>query len=142
MMRRDRRVWPVIRRIWVTLGIGATVVFVTWSLWAFRASSEARAALEGDSAVAVTRGEHHWLFSPRTAGATVGLVFYPGALVDPVAYAPLLREVARAGYPALLIEMPRRGAFGGGDGAEPLTRGVTAMHEVPQVTRWVVAGHS
>ena len=134
--------WPVIRRIWITTGIGATIVFVVWSLLAYRASSEARAALESSDAVLVTRGEHHWLFSPRAAAPGVGLIFYPGALVDPVAYAPLLRSVAAAGYPALLVEVPRRAALGGAEGAPPLTRGVDAMQSVPQVKRWVVAGHS
>lgn len=142
MTRRRGRLWPVIRRIWITAGISATIVFVTWSLLAYRASSEARQALVSDATVTITRGQHHWRFTPRAGASTVGLIFYPGALVDPVAYAPLLRSVAAAGFPALLIEVPRRGGFGGAEGAAPLARGVNAMQELPQVTRWVVAGHS
>ena len=142
MTRRRGGLWPVVRRIWITLGISATIVFVTWSLIAYRASSEAREALVSDGAVTITRGEYHWVFRPRATTSTVGLLFYPGALVDPVAYAPLLRAVSEAGYPALLVEVPRRGGFGGAEGAAPLTRGVAAMQALPDVTRWVVAGHS
>jgi pimeloyl-ACP methyl ester carboxylesterase len=42
----------------------------------------------------------------------------------------------------LLIRVPRRGIFGGAEGAEPLNRAVNAMRRLPQVRRWIVAGHS
>jgi pimeloyl-ACP methyl ester carboxylesterase len=141
-VRRPRGWWATIRRIWITVGIGATVVFVVWSLLGYRASDLAREALKSDGSVTVTKGEHHWLFKPAGDAAAVGLIFYPGALVDPVAYAPLLRSVAASRYPAVLIEVPLRGGLGGAQGAEPLTRGVDATLELPDVTRWVVAGHS
>ena len=134
--------WATIRRIWITTGITATVIFVAWSLIAFRASGVAREALRGDAHVAVTEGEHHWGFEPRAEGADVGVVFFPGGMVDPVAYAPMLRDIAAEGYPALLIQIPRRGIFGGAEGAEPLNRAVNAMRPLPEVRRWVVAGHS
>jgi hypothetical protein len=65
MVSGDRRWWPGIRRIWITTGISATVVFVTWSLLASRASSEARQAIRSDTMVEVARGAHHWTFKPR-----------------------------------------------------------------------------
>jgi len=142
MVSRGRGWWPRIQRIWITTGISATVVFVTWSLLAYRASSEAHEAIRGDAVVEVTRGAHHWTFKAREGTPRVGLLFYPGALVDPVAYAPLLRSVAAAGFPAVLVEVPRRGGFGGADGAEPLTRGIDATLSVDNVGQWVVAGHS
>ena len=134
--------WATIRRIWITTGISATVIFVAWSLIAFRASGEARAAIKGNDAVAVTENEHHWLFQPRADASDVGLVFFPGGLVDPVAYAPMLLDVAIAGHPAVLVQVPRRGIFGGAEGAEPLNRAVNATLQVSGVRRWVVAGHS
>ena len=134
--------WATIRRIWITTGITVTVIFVLWSLIAFRASSAAREAIRRNDAVAVTEGEDHWLFQPRATAADVGVVFFPGGLVDPVAYAPLLRDLAAEGYTCVLIQVPRRGIFGGAEGAEPLNRAVNAMRQLPQVRRWVVAGHS
>jgi pimeloyl-ACP methyl ester carboxylesterase len=50
--------------------------------------------------------------------------------------------VADAGYPVLLIRLPRRGAFGGADGPVPLTRAIDATLGVPSVKRWVASGHS
>ncbi len=137
-----RRIWPAIRRVWITSGITATVIFAGWSLWAYRASAEARAACVSSGEVVVVRSDTSWYFAPRVMRADVGLLFFPGALVDPVAYAPLVRQVAESGYPALLVEVPRRGAFGGAGGSEVLDRAREAMRAVPEVQRWVVAGHS
>ena len=142
MTKRRRGWWATVRWIWVRAGLLVGVVFIAWSLWAYRATATARAALAGDTYVAVTDHGNHWVFVPRQRNASVGLIFYAGALVDPVAYAPLARAVAGHGYPVVLVSLPRRGAFGGAEGAAPLTRGINATLSVPQVERWVVAGHS
>jgi len=134
--------WRLIRRIWITLGITATVIFVAWSLWAYRPTAEARTAIASDASVTVVRGDTWWRFVPRAPRGDVGLLFFPGALVDPVAYAPLVRGVAAAGYHALLVEVPRRGAFDGADGPEVFNRAREATRAIPQVSRWVVGGHS
>lgn len=39
-MTKQRSLWPIIRRVWITVGLGATVIFVTWSLLAYRASPD------------------------------------------------------------------------------------------------------
>jgi alpha/beta superfamily hydrolase len=137
-----RRLWPVIRRIWITTGLLATAVFVSWSLLAFRATAEAVAALESDARAQVSESDFGWTFTPSGAGRDTGLLFFAGAMVDPRAYAPLMRQVAEAGHPVLLIRLPRRGAFGGADGPEVLNRAVTATLSAPAVRNWVVAGHS
>ena len=77
---------------------------------------------------------------PRAADT--GLVFFSGALVDPAASAPLLVEVARARFPAVLVDLPRRGAFGGADGPEVLARARVGMRAAGAVRRWVIGGHS
>ena len=137
-----RRLWPVIRRIWITTGLLATAVFVTWSLLAYRASDQAVAALGSDARVRIEPTETGWTFTPAGSRSETGLLFFAGALVDPRAYAPLLRRVAEAGHPAVLVGLPRRGAFGGADGAEVLNRGVAATLMAPDIRRWVIAGHS
>ena len=130
-----------IRRAWVVFGGSAMLVFVVWSAWAYRATADAKAALVSDAQVEVVRADHHWRFAPVGAAPTkVGLLFFPGAMVDPAAYAPLARSIARAGYPVVLIELPRRGVLGGADGAEALGR--AAMRRWSDISAWVVAGHS
>ncbi len=137
-----RRIWPVIRRIWITTGLSVTAVFVTWSLLAFRATGEAVAALDSDARVRVSSSDLGWTFTPSGEVHATGLLFFSGAMVDPRAYAPLLRQVAEAGHTVLLVRLPRRGVFGGADGPEVLNRGVMATLAAPFVRTWTVAGHS
>jgi pimeloyl-ACP methyl ester carboxylesterase len=132
--------WATIRRVWICTGLIGTAIFVTWSLVAYRAQAFARAALESDPRVTVTRADAYWSFTPPRP-SPAGLIFFPGALVSPVAYAPLVHAIADAGYTSLLIEVPRRGAFGGADGPEVFERARTAAARTA-IRRWVVAGHS
>jgi pimeloyl-ACP methyl ester carboxylesterase len=130
-----------IKRIWVTVGLAAFVVFTGWSVIAYRATSEAHEATRSDSRVAVTYEKGVWTFTPTASRvAAAGLLFFPGALVDPVAYAPLARAVAEAGYPVRLVELPRRGAFGGADDPE-LFSNVNGLIDRSEALS-VLAGHS
>lgn len=67
---------------------------------------------------------------------TTGLVFLPGARVDPRAYAPELRKVAQAGYLVVVLKEP----FGFSIADRDHARTVVENH--PEVTHWVVGGHS
>lgn len=132
----------MVRRMWAVLGTVAFVVFTGWMLIAYRATDEAKGALQGNDRVSVEDGAHYLTVRPKTGVAGVGLLFFPGGLVDPVAYAPLALRVAEAGYPVLIVRLPRRGAFGGADGPEVLDSARGAMESVEGVRRWVVGGHS
>lgn len=134
--------WQTIRRIWIAAGLIFTLVFVGWSVVAYRATPDARRALTSNSRVTVARAEGAWTFIPGSGGSSTGLLFFAGALVEPAAYAPLLRDVAEAGFPAVLVELPRRGAFGGADGPAVLARAGGLMSRMPRIDRWVISGHS
>ncbi len=142
-MRRGQ-LWRNVRRIWIGLGLGVTVVFIGWSLIAYRASNEARLAARSDSTVSVERAEGVWSFLPRREPPAdwPAFIFFPGALVSPAAYAPLARAVAAAGYAGYLVELPRRGAFGGADDPELEHRFDQLLVRPGTPRRWVIAGHS
>ncbi len=131
-------------RVWAVLGLVVAIGFAGWCLIAYRATTKAREALLSDAQVTVTRGEGYWAFVSNTASnsSAAGLVFFPGSLVEPAAYAPLARAVAEQGYPVLLVELPRRGAFGGANGGEIMARARMAMKGEAKVTSWVIGGHS
>ena len=136
------------------LGALATVLvilaggFVTWALMAAPPSGLAMDALASDDAVDVRTGE--WLtFSPKTGGTVrsaetsestarplTGFIFYPGARVDFRAYAPLVREIAKGGYPSFLVSMPLNLAMFDIHAADR----IRAAN--PGIKRWVIAGHS
>ena len=140
-----KRTWRGrIHRIWVTTGSIAGLVFIVWSLLAYRASGDAHDALESSSTVHVESLDGYWRFTPSQSAET-GLLFFPGALVDPVAYAPLTRAVAERGYSVLLVQVPKRGALGGAESNELVLRYMRALRETTAAggpRQWVVGGHS
>jgi pimeloyl-ACP methyl ester carboxylesterase len=137
-----RKYWLVVRRVWITVGLSATAVFVIWSLLAYRANTEAKAAAVSDAIVAVSFNDGIWQYSHATALKPTTLLFFPGGLVDPRAYAPLARAVAEAGYPVLLVELPYRGAFGGAESVELQERISSALALIPASQTIVTGGHS
>ena len=134
--------WRKVRKVWAICGSIALVVFVSWSLLGFRANTTATRAMQGD--VQVHAGTDSWQFVPATPPATAHhqLLFFPGGLVDPVAYAPLAHALAKEGYFVTLMKLPRRGAFGGADDAQVFSNARNAMKASASKAPWVVAGHS
>jgi pimeloyl-ACP methyl ester carboxylesterase len=113
------------------LGFG---VFVVWWLQPFKAGAVARAAL-GASQVASTKNPDALVLSPKNPNGT-GLIFYPGARVDPDAYAPALSAVAQAGYTVFIARMPLNLAVLGP------TRADEIISANSSIQRWAIAGHS
>ena len=78
---KRRRIWEVVRAIWITAGLTFLVVFTTWSLLAYRASSEAEAALASTNEVLVSHDSGVWRFESTAMGpSSAALIFFPGAL--------------------------------------------------------------
>lgn len=76
-----------------------------------------------------------YVFAPE--GEThVGLIFYPGGLVEPEAYAPLLQDLSASGVLAVLVPMPLNLAVFG------IERASAVQAAFPQVKTWIIAGHS
>lgn len=125
---------PVIRTIGVILGL-AVVAITAW-LRPFPAGETSVAALEPDAAVTVVETPTLLILEPARGASTTGLVFQPGARVDPRAYAGILREVAEAGYPVVIVKQPLGIGFLALGGVD------LARAAMPEVTGWVVGGHS
>ena len=109
----------------------------------FEAEPVAVAALRSDSRVLVTERLTWYELAPARkdkAGDVVqptsGLIFVPGARVDPRAYANLLRPVAAAGYLVLVLREPLNFALPNSTHPEA----VLDVH--PKVRYWTMAGHS
>lgn len=122
--------------------LAAGVVAVLWLgllvwLQPFPAGPVAMAALQSDTVVTVTEGATSIELAPLTPRTpTVGLVFEPGARVDPRAYLSVLRSVAAAGYLVVVQKEP----FGL---AIPQVGGTSeVMSDHPEIQAWVVGGHS
>lgn len=76
------------------------------------------------------------LVQPLEESQTTGIVFYPGGLVSPAAYIPLLARLASQGVRVVIARMPLDLAVLDSDKALQL------MPDYPYVQHWVLAGHS
>ncbi|MFF0310480.1 alpha/beta hydrolase [Streptosporangium sp. NPDC004379] len=87
-------------------------------------------------AVAVVHSPTRIELRPSVPRGRSGLVFYPGARVDPRAYLPLLRPLAERGHLVAVVKAPFDFAL--------LATGAAAdvLDDHPEVSRWVVGGHS
>ncbi|WP_062465081.1 alpha/beta hydrolase [Demequina soli] len=132
--RSSRAGW---RRV---LRVGGTVVALGWVAglaWLRPATAEepALAAMRSDGAVTVVESATRIVMAPHDGSGTA-VLFQPGALVDARAYAAVLRPLAEAGHTVIITKQPLGIAF--------LDVGAldAARQERPELTRWVVGGHS
>jgi hypothetical protein len=70
------------------------------------------------------------------APGTAGLLFYPGGLVDPHGYLPLLADIAAAGIPVAIVKAP------GNLAVFSPNAGLALRSLVPAADGWVAGGHS
>ena len=133
--RARHRGWTAVGRVLsavLTLVVLGAMVYLVPAT----ATHDAIAAASGDAAVRIDQSPTRITLTPTAAAPTTGLVFQPGAKVDPRAYVPLLRQVAAAGYLVVVIKQPY--AIGFLSIGEPA--GVADAH--PEISRWAVGGHS
>jgi pimeloyl-ACP methyl ester carboxylesterase len=131
---RARKIGGFVLRLVLVLlvvGLGAGLLY----LRPLPAAAVALDALASDRAVQVTTTADLITFMPSRL-PSVGLVFYPGALVDPRAYAVIMHDLATRGIATFIIKLPLDIAFFAPDGAS----GVIVAH--PEIHTWAVAGHS
>jgi dienelactone hydrolase len=127
-------------RTWVVRAVGviASVAVVATLLYLrpLPASDRALDAMERTAAVRVLESGTRVVLVPTGDERETGVVFFPGALVDPRAYVPNLRPLAEAGHRVVIIKPPLNVSLLDRAGAG------RAMDAHPGVERWVVAGHS
>jgi hypothetical protein len=117
------------------------LIAFSWLFYSMQARGFDPSVLESDDEVRVHGTDAMVRFEPVAEASTAGLIFYPGALVDPDAYAPLARQVAADGYHVTIIKVPFRL-----DVFEWQWEAVVARTRAVLATnanrRWVLGGHS
>lgn len=85
----------------------------------------------------VTVVEDGWIhFQPTGQMPAVGFIFYPGANVDHLAYAPPLHEIAAQGFLVVGLSPPLDLAILAPNQAQDI------FAAYPEITTWVIGGHS
>jgi len=90
--------------------------------------------MKGTDEVQVSEGQFI-VFEPLR-GTEIGLIFYPGAKVDPPAYAPLALRLAKEGIMTVIVPMPMNLAIFGSNRADDV------LEAYPDIERWFMVGHS
>ena len=76
----------------------AIVGFLLWAnIGVMAAEPDALAAVRADPAITLTDEGGAWVMAPASGESDTGLVFIPGAKVDPLAYAATLAGVVGRG---------------------------------------------
>lgn len=83
------------------------VAFNAWMWYSFQAAGLPADTFEQDDRIRVSDTDGFISFTPVRARNKV-VLFYPGGLVEPEAYAPLCRQVALHGYTTVIVKMPWR----------------------------------
>lgn len=117
------------------------LIAFSWLFYSMQARGFDPSILESDDDVRVHATEETIRFEPVADTTTAGLIFYPGALVDPDAYAPLARQLAEAGYRAIVVKVPYRLDVFYWQWEEVVARTSAVISEDAN-RRWILGGHS
>jgi hypothetical protein len=130
------------KRILRYMGIGIVVLFIMsvfgifiWAKLGTRHAKEiALAALESTDRVMVT--QEQWIVFEPISYTEIGLIFYPGGLVEAEAYAPILQKISREGMLVIITPMPLNLAIFNTGAANDV------IDAYPHITTWIISGHS
>lgn len=122
--------------IGILIGVGIAIIgSCIWLNKSYSPQDIAKAALVSDGNIEV-KIDDYISFTPKNVDPTKGFILYPGAKVEPGAYAPFCRAIAEKGYEVIILDMPFNIALLGQNKAEK------AMKDYSDITHWVVGGHS
>jgi hypothetical protein len=100
----------------------------------YPARTVALSALESTDRVTITQ-DKLIVFTPVVETDT-GVIFYPGGLVEPTAYAPILQKIAAEGVLVIITPMPLNLAIFNTGAANAV------IEAYPHISTWILAGHS
>lgn len=131
MRRRMKRILLALSVV-IMLLLGTAV----WYLWPYAPDATAVQAMQSDNTIKVTTDSNAIVIEPAHEPIQqIGIIFYPGAKVEPESYAPLARDFATLGYRTIIARMPLNLALLGENRASLL------MKRYPDQP-FVIGGHS
>lgn len=78
----------------------------------------------------------YFLFQPENQQTSNGMILYPGAKVDPKAYAYLAEQMTQKGVTVVIPKMPFNLAIAG------INKADTIISERDEIKNWFIGGHS
>lgn len=132
----------LLRRIritgWTALSLLAVtaISFLTYFHIVFMAEREATLEVFRDDRITVENRDGSVVLSPVAGASSSGLLYFPGARVDPYSYAHPLVDVAASGVTVVIVDPLFNMALVDPRDLQELTA------PAPRTTHWTLAGHS
>jgi hypothetical protein len=133
--RRRRRIritgWTALTSLLLTI-----VGFLTWFHIVYPADRGATLEVYRDARIVVKQDPHLIVMAPVSSPNSTGVLYFPGARVDPYSYLYPLSEVAANGVTVVIMQPALNMALFDQRDFDALTL------QTPAVTSWTLAGHS
>jgi hypothetical protein len=100
------------------------------------ADNMALSALSGNGSYSVMISADSITFTPTLNKSSKGIIFYPGAKVQPEAYTVIASKLATNGYTTIIVKMPFNLAIFGTNKAD------NVINQHREISTWVIGGHS
>lgn len=100
------------------------------------ADNMALSALSGNGSYSVVNSADSITFTPTVNKSSKGIIFYPGAKVQPEAYSVIASKLAMNGYTTIIVKMPFNLAIFGTNKAD------NVINQHREISTWVIGGHS
>lgn len=117
----------------VSLILISVGLFFVWANDYYKAEDLAITAMNTDNSI--EKIDNLTILTPDNA-SDIGIIFYPGAKVEDIAYLPLLNKLKNAGYTCALVKMPFNMAIFDSAAADKV------FEILPNIKSWYMAGHS
>lgn len=131
------------KRKYIRIGLGVfwLGVFV-WLLYNMQAKGLESTVLESNNRVDIQNLSDAIIFTPAVDTMGAALIFYPGALVDPKAYAPMARSVSEAGFKTIVFKLPYRLALFEFQQESVFQQTLDFINNDSGQRHWIIGGHS
>ncbi|KMT59368.1 hypothetical protein X559_2708 [Paenilisteria newyorkensis] len=123
------------KTLWIVLAVLVLVIGGAYFYFNTSPSQFAEEAGNSTKKVDVVDDSGFLMFTPMNQDVKKSVIFYPGAFIDALSYAPMAKGLANAGYKVYIAEMPLGLAVFGQDKAADIIDSHEDEH-------FVIGGHS
>lgn len=134
-MNKKRKIIKNSLLCFIIILITSFIAFFIWAKLTYKPTSIATNAMISNESVTITNDEFI-VFTPNNLSPTKGLIFYPGAKVEPEAYTTLCKEIANEGFLVVIAPMTLDLAILSPNKADSI------INEFNTIETWAISGHS
>jgi dienelactone hydrolase len=133
---KSKQTRKIIGAILLLIVIGSIIYGGIWFMASYEPDMLSLIAMQSSEKVTVEETDDYISFMPAVGEFEPGLLYYPGAKVEPEAYAVMAQHLAEAGIPVIIAKMPFNFAVFDTDKAMAL-KSTLGIEDT-----WAIGGHS